>query len=199
MKKITYVGAHIDDAELWAGGTLLIHREAGDDVNIIVHDTEDLVRKAEQKVAAELGGYGVDYYSTVDQLRTQLIKLVPDIIITHWDDDSHPDHRSVAADVLEGVKDCRRKNQKPAKFYFCDTYNKVGIHGDFGPSRYIDISSVIDQKRALIKSFVSQNPEFLIDRVELMTRLYGSRCQCLQAEAFKEFSYLGSGFAESSL
>ena len=199
MPNIAYVGAHIDDAELWAGGTLLKYVKNGDKVSILIKETEDQVRKKEQEDSCKLSGFEAFYYSTSQELREKLNLIIPDILITHWNEDSHPDHRQASSDVLNAIKQCRMRHKKPGKFYFCDTYNKIGLYREFSPTKYVDISSVIEDKRRIIMPFKSQNPDFYIGKIELLTRLYGSRCQCEHAEGFREFSYLGSGFAADSL
>lgn len=199
MSTILYIGAHNDDAEIWAGGTLLKHRLAGDVCKVILRDSQNDSRKAEQRKADELSGFATEYYGTVDALQVMIMKIVPDVVITHWDGDSHPDHRQVCEDVMDAVKKCRMELKKPDRFLFCDTYNKMGYKEEFEPNVYVDISDTILQKRELIQYFTSQNPAYWIDKAELISRLYGSRCRCEHAEGFRQFSLLGSAFAKKSL
>ncbi len=199
MLKITYIGAHIDDAELWAGGTLLNYKDNGHQVNVIIRDTQDKLRKKEQEESSIVSGFDVSYYKTVGLLRDRLTAVIPDILITHWDEDSHPDHRQTSLDVLRAVKQCWIKHKKPTQFFFCDTYNKLGLYGEFSPTKYVDVSSVIERKRSMIMPFKSQGPEFYIEKVEMLTRLYGSRCRCEHAEGFKQFNYLGTSFSSELL
>ena len=74
-------------------------------------------------------------------------------LITHWDDDTHRDHRRVSQDVIEAAQRCMRTTEKPTELYFCTTYNGLGLHGDFAPDHYVNIEPYIDRKNELIRCF----------------------------------------------
>jgi len=198
-RRIVYVGAHCDDAEIWAGGTLIKHKQEGDDIFLAIRDHSDDNRKREQKEASSLVGFEHAYYSTRNDLEYFFSNTVPDVLITHWDDDSHTDHRATNQDAITSIKKIRQEFKKPLRFFSCDTYNKIGLHGEFNPSMYVDISDFIDKKRELIHCFKSQNPTYWTSKVELITALYGSRCRNQHSEGFKEFSLLGSAFSSTHL
>ncbi|MFA7240347.1 MAG: hypothetical protein WC091_09560 [Sulfuricellaceae bacterium] len=192
MATIVFIGAHNDDAEIWAGGTLLKHIKNSDVVLNIVRRAGDGAREAEQAAADLISGFQTAYYTTEEELRTLLLDVIPDVLITHWDGDSHPDHRYVSRDALNSIKECRMKFKKPGIFLFCNTYNGLGYKEAFVPTEYIDISEVNEKKREVIRNFTSQKPDYWILKNELITRLFGSRCQCDHAEGFMRFSMLGS-------
>jgi LmbE family N-acetylglucosaminyl deacetylase len=126
------IGAHPDDAEFGAGGTLARWAEAGAEVTILVVtdgskgtwdpdvDPDDLVatRKREQHEAAEvLGAARVVFLDHVDgeleysmDLRAELCewirRIAPDVVLTHdpWRRyQLHPDHRVTGTAALDGV------------------------------------------------------------------------------------------------
>lgn len=191
MKNIVFVGAHIDDAEIWAGGTLLKHIKNNDNVIILSKNTNNKIRINEQKESLKYSKFNFRIFKNKKELALILNQIIPDILITHWPEDSHPEHKKIALDTIEAIKKCRINNKKPLKFLFCDTYNKMGLFNEFNPDIYINISDFIEEKNFLIKFFKSQNPDYWIEKSELISKLYGSRCNCLFAEGFKKFSYLG--------
>lgn len=122
--KILAVVAHPDDAEIFCGGTLAKHTDRGDKITIayMTHgelggfDTTEkelaATREQEAKNAAEiLGGETIfldfkdgrieysleNRLSIVDTIR----EYAPDIILTHYRDDMHPDHRATARLVTD--------------------------------------------------------------------------------------------------
>ncbi len=127
------IGAHPDDAEFGAGGTLARWAEAGCEVSMLVVtdgskgtwdpelDPVDLVRMrtAEQQAAADalgatgeivmLGHADGELVSTME-LREQLClwirRLRPDVVLTHdpWKRYMlHPDHRATGISAVDGV------------------------------------------------------------------------------------------------
>jgi len=111
--------AHPDDAEVFCGGTLAKHAARGDDVTIAymtrgeyggLESTEAAVaetREAEAREAAEVLGADVTFldfedgrvtYSLEARLRIvdAIRKYAPDVVLTHYDDDMHPDHRTTS-------------------------------------------------------------------------------------------------------
>lgn len=126
------VGAHPDDIEFGAGGTLARWATAGCRVTMLVvtdgskgtwHRDADpaglaAVRRREQAAAArELGAAEVEHLDLVDgeleysmELRGELCARVriakPDVVVTHdpWRRyDMHPDHRVTGLAVVDGV------------------------------------------------------------------------------------------------
>lgn len=188
---IVFVGAHADDAEIWAGGTLLEHQHKGARATVLLRSPKEVVRKVEQEKAAALSGLAVEMFHSAADLTQRVSALRPDVLITHWTEDSHPDHRSVAALALRAARALKVKTGLPTRLFACDTYNKLGLHGEFAPTLYVNVSAFVEAKRRLIRCFESQDPEFWIRQVELITALYGSRCGCAHAEGFLEYSFLG--------
>jgi LmbE family N-acetylglucosaminyl deacetylase len=126
------IGAHADDAEFGAGGTLARWAAAGCEVTLLIvtdgskgswdpgadPGTLATLRRDEAAAAAErLGAAGVAFLDYVDgetaptpELRRDLCswirRLRPDVVLTHdpWERyQLHPDHRAVGFSALDAV------------------------------------------------------------------------------------------------
>lgn len=116
--------AHPDDAEIFCGGTLAKHAARGDDVTVAYmtrgefggFDTTEAelaaTREAEARRAADVLGASVTFlefrdgritYSLENRLRLVdvLRAHAPDLVLTHYEDDMHPDHRTTARLVTD--------------------------------------------------------------------------------------------------
>ncbi|MCU4751220.1 PIG-L family deacetylase [Halobacteria archaeon AArc-curdl1] len=118
------VVAHPDDAEIFCGGTLAKHAARGDDVTIAYmtrgefggFDTTEAelaaTREEEARNAAAVLGADVTFLDFQDgrivytlENRLKLVDCIrehaPDIILTHFADDMHPDHRETSRLVTD--------------------------------------------------------------------------------------------------
>lgn len=156
------VGAHPDDVEIGAGGTLLAHLGRGDSVSILtlcrgarggVQDT----RAAESQRAAEILGatlYLDDLQDTrisesdptIGAIGTVVGKVQPTVIYTHSLHDVHQDHRNTHRAVMVAARGIGR--------VYC--YQSPSATVDFRPSRFVTIDDHIERKLAAIGAFGSQ-------------------------------------------
>ncbi|MCU4973798.1 PIG-L family deacetylase [Halobacteria archaeon AArc-m2/3/4] len=116
--------AHPDDAEIFCGGTLAKHAARGDDVTIAYmtrgefggFDTTQAevaeTREAEARAAANVLGADVTFLDHRDgrityslEHRLEIVDLLreydPDLVLTHFADDMHPDHRTTSRLVTD--------------------------------------------------------------------------------------------------
>src|SRR5262249_33964224 len=114
MTRVVAILAHPDDAEILAGGTLYKHRQRGDSVAICsVTYTLDSERGQEGATGAErlgaeftclgLPDMAVSHYTPADveRLTAFLLARPPDLVLTHWLEDPHPDHVASVRLVIE--------------------------------------------------------------------------------------------------
>jgi len=118
--KIIAVGAHLDDLELACGGTLAKAAHSGHAVRMIVlsrsgykHFSGRYERSNEEagregrKAAKVLGVEDIRVYdfptkdipndsSVVEALNREFDSFVPDLILTHWEFDTHKSHANTA-------------------------------------------------------------------------------------------------------
>jgi LmbE family N-acetylglucosaminyl deacetylase len=197
---ILTVFAHPDDAELWAGGTLIKHAAAGDSITIVTFANADSPRKREAEAGARRMGAEC-YIAKREMLRTSeeltvcigevLLASAPSIVITHWEHDCHFEHAVVYKAVTQSVTRTAIDHHLPAMLLSCDTYGSLGITGSFDPTLYIDVSSEFEAKLAALKEHRSQPIERWARMATALGTLHGLRCGCSYAEAFLEVPILG--------
>jgi LmbE family N-acetylglucosaminyl deacetylase len=112
-------------------------------------------------------------------MRALLAQEKPDVILTHWPVDTHPDHR--AASLL--VYDAWLRTGKTAALAYFEV-----LTGDqtqlFHPTDYVDISAVAQRKRDAVFAHASQKPDEWYPAHERMSRFRGMEAGVEHAEAF---------------
>ena len=165
------VGAHFDDLELGCSGTLIKHKQQGDNVFILVicnsayrNPDGDVVRDletayAEGKKAAGIIGaelicldydtfmvpFGEDLTRTISDY---IEKLNINIIYSPWVHDLHRDHHYTAKNALMAGRRVQRFLMYRSNHY--DT--EKPCHGNF----YSDITDTMDKKIEVIKAHKSE-------------------------------------------
>lgn len=222
---ILAVGAHPDDLEILCAGTLSKYRARGDAVFmchaangdkghfIIPPDELTGIRRKEAQDAAgvigaealELGFLDMEVHDT-EQARLTFIDAVrgarPDVVITHYPDDYHTDHKAVSALMLEATFSATVPHVKTAHdflpklpvIYFMDTL--AGLH--FQPVEYVDITEVMPQKLAMMTKHQSQltwlkehDNYDALDAIETMAKFRGYQCGVKYAEGFIRYQVWG--------
>lgn len=219
IKRVLAFGAHPDDCELLCGGTLARFAHSGVHVTICSVTTGEKghrkravepaahIRQKEACQAATIIGATVAFLNIPDgqvfhttELRNRIIELIrrsqPDLILTHWPDDYHPDHQATGSLVTEcswfaassGHCTDSPPVESPVAIYYMDTVSGL----EFDPTEYVDIGEVIKEKEAMVGCHVSQlGPNAQHGEPDLMglmrdqARLRGRQCGVEFAEAFR--------------
>lgn len=204
--------AHPDDAEIWCGGVLARHAQRGDRV-VVVTFSRDTVRACEARRGAEILGVELVLLSVADYLEvlsekhlTRVVSIlegiVPQAVITHWADDSHPAHRDVASlthRALLCIGGSSAEETKNIAVYACDSYNSLGGSGAFPGKLYIDVSGVWTRKLEAVRAHQSQRPEQYAAMIEAQCRLHGARSGVTYAECYHRVALGGQVMAASYL
>lgn len=202
-KKILVVGAHPDDPETGAGGTICLLTDAGHEVVCVYltrgeagipgksHAEAAAIRVVECTNACAVTGSSHRFMDQVDgateinlarykEMRELLEEEKPDVVITHWPIDGHRDHAVCGALVLDSW---RRLGRSFELYYFeVMTGTQTQL---FHPTDWVDISSVLERKHKACYCHVSQElEEVMKDWHEPMEKFRGIECQCKAAEAF---------------
>lgn len=172
--RILVIGAHPDDPESCAGGLLALAAGAGHDVTCVYLTTGEAgipgtpaaeaaaIRKKEATHACEILGvkavfFGeIDGATVVDQARyTKMAEFLktqkPDLVVTHWPIDTHPDHRACWNLVFNSWQ----WGGKPFALYYMEAmsgHQSLGFH----PTDRLDISTVLARKHEACFAHVSQ-------------------------------------------
>ena len=199
---VLVAGGHPDDPESGCGGTMARYVEGGHHVVALyltrgeagipgtTHEEAARIRTAEaERASAILGatprfGGQIDGDTHVDRAAYAAIRAMyeqeqPDVVFTHWPVDTHPDHRAISLLIYDAWL---RSGRKAALAYFevlTGTQTQV-----FRPTDYVDISAVVEKKRAACFAHASQQPEEFYGVHERMARFRGMEHGCAQAEAF---------------
>lgn len=168
--KLLAFGAHPDDIEIGAGGTLIKYARMGHQVLFAIATVpgRSEVRIGEARQAAEFSGAALkllDCPTESFQFDRNLVRVLdavleehkPDVVFTHWDGDSHQDHQALAKGVIAAT----RKN-RCSLYMFEQTFPGGIVPQAFTPQVFIDISDVMDAKVTSVtlhKSQVKDNPE----------------------------------------
>ncbi|GIF14237.1 PIG-L deacetylase family protein [Actinoplanes teichomyceticus] len=193
MRSVLAIGAHPDDIELGCGGTLAAHRAAGDAVTMLVvtggQNGPGPVgeRRAEAETAARsldcllLWGRLQDCAvqadaATIAVIEDAIRQTEADVVYVHAPDDSHQDHRAVAAATVSAA----RHNRRVLHYRSPSTTR-------FEPSVYVDISAHLDRKLAALachRSQVASSAMVDPEVVAASARHFGAQARVRFAEAF---------------
>lgn len=187
------IGAHPDDIELGCGGALLAHVAAGDRVTMLVvtggeNGPGSGARHEEQEHAARMLGASLvwgglrDCEVVPDSATVRLVEQViaatrADLVYVHAPEDSHQDHRAVAAATLGASRRLSRvlHYQSPSTL-------------SFTPTVYVDVTAYLSGKVAALAAHASQVEMSAMvepDAVVASARHWGSQARIGYAEAFQ--------------
>jgi two-component system, NtrC family, response regulator HydG len=156
------IGAHPDDVEIGAAGTLLVHRAAGDTVVILTlsrgaRGGDQSQRARESQEAADVIGARL-FLNDLEDTRIaegdpticvidQVVEEVrPTIVYTHSIHDVHQDHRNTHRAAMVA---CRRIGR-----VYC--FQSPSATVDYHPTRFVSIDDHLSGKLKAISAFTSQ-------------------------------------------
>lgn len=194
--KILCLGAHCDDIEIGAGGTLLklFDEYTIEQVTWIVFSSNDIRKKEATKSAMFFLSHAASKKIIIKNFRDGFFpyhggeikeyfeKLntenSPDIIFTHYRDDRHQDHRLISDLTWNTWRN-----------HFILEYEIPKYDGDLGiPNFYVELDEKYIKKRnqILLETFESQNSKHWFDEEKLsaLPRLRGIESAKKFAEAF---------------
>lgn len=198
--KILVCGAHPDDPESGVGGTISLLTRAGHDVTVVYAVTfrtgrtyferpEKEVRQEEAAAACAIlnakpvfleyaaGEFYADQ-TTLEKFTKLLEEQKPDIVLTHWPVDTHPDHEAISTLVWRNYQ-----RQGGWNLYYFEV-NAGHQTLAFTPNHYIDIGPVKDQKFQALMRHTSQKPDTIwADHHAPMQLRRGQECGVDHAEA----------------
>ncbi len=216
---ILAIMAHPDDAELQCGGALAKASAAGDRVGILDltrgeggSQGSPELREEEAARSADVLGLAVRRNAALrdsglvnDQGSRETVaglirELRPRIVVTHWREGRHPDHRVAAelaydASFLAGLKNYLASGpaHRPEKVVHSLLFREDAPK----PSFVVDISDYIDTKLAALACFESQfegkntageafggGERPLLEQVKVQCAHHGSRIRCAYGEPF---------------
>lgn len=194
--KILIFGAHPDDIEVGMGGSIYnLYRKNHEVLSVIniVPNQVELRRKETKKALTLLGSkvkfldidpYEFKFERKIVSLYDSIIKeFKPEMIFTHWNHDSHPDHITTSNLTISAA----RKNS--CSLYMYEQTIPGGITPySFRAQMYIDITDSINKKIESLrvhKTQLKQNKHWWIHGVKGRATFRGYQIDTKYAEAFE--------------
>jgi LmbE family N-acetylglucosaminyl deacetylase len=200
--KVVFVGAHPDDVETAAGGTVARYADLGHEVAILYltrgevgmrgksKDEAGSIRASEAEKACEILKARPRFLGQIDgstevnparydEFRGLLLEEKPDLVFTWWPINGHRDHRA----VFTLVHDAWLKSKKQfGLVYFENTDSQL-----FTPTHFVDVTEQAERKRAACFShtWYKDRPDLsLWAKVEVSLQARGFQAGCRFAEGF---------------
>jgi LmbE family N-acetylglucosaminyl deacetylase len=117
--------------------------------------------------------------ATVRAVSSWLDEVKPDVVVTHWPLDTHPNHHAVSSLVWQ----CYRR-KGGWNLYFLEVMTDQQTLA-FEPDLFLDIAPVREIKRRVVLEHRSQEPEAIWQAHERMHRRRGAECGVEFAEAYR--------------
>lgn len=172
------VMAHPDDAELLCGGALARSADRGERVGVLdltagesgTHGSAELRAREAGAAAAILGlverrnaGLPDAGLRNTPETRGVVVELIrelrPRVVVTHWREGRHPDHRAAAelvydASYLAGLAnyDARGEKHRPFKVVHATAFREDAPP----PTFVVDVSEQMDRKIRALQAYGSQ-------------------------------------------
>ena len=198
--RVVVFGGHPDDPESGAGGLIAILTRQGHEVLCAYGTTfrddrrffgqpEGEVRQEEATAACKVLGATPHFFdyaheklaadkATLEAVSTWLKKVRPDVVVTHWPLDTHPNHHVTSSLVWQ----CHLRDSDWGLYFFEVMTDRQSL--GFRPDLYLDIETVRDLKRKAFACHGSQKPDAIWEAHDLMHRSRGSEAGVTYAEAY---------------
>jgi LmbE family N-acetylglucosaminyl deacetylase len=201
--KVLCIGGHPDDPESGCAGTLSRYVELGHSVTVLYLtrgergirdmglDEAGKIRTGECEKACQVMGAHPRFFGQIDgateMTRAQvesMTKLLgeekPDVMFTHWPVDTHMDHQVAS---LLAIRGWMALGEQPHLYFF--EVNTGSQSQGFLPNTYVDVSAVLEKKKAALFAHVSQDGKGIWrEHHEIIAQWRGREAGVTAAEAF---------------
>lgn len=212
MNKVLVISPHPDDETLGCGGTLIRHKQEGDEIHWLimtcVNSSEKKMHSVKEKEIREVSkAYNFNSTSRTKFLNSQLdlvprkeiIQVIskvfqeiqPNFLYLPFQNDIHSDHSIVFDAAASCTKSFRYPYIKRVMIYETISETEFSIRPDkeqFKPNLWIDISDYIDKKIEIMSLYESEIGKEPFPRSEQnirsLAKFRGSTAGVLSAEAF---------------
>jgi len=200
--KVLGIGAHPDDIEIFMYGLLSIYKKEGHQIytmiatdgakggaftgNKLAEERANEAISGLEKLSSPIflnlpdGGLG-DELEHKKIIKENILKIMPDLIITHSENDYHADHKSLSL-ITKGVV------SHYIPILYCDTL--MGIN--FNPTYYVDITNYHDSKKEAVLKHKTQKPQRFVDLFELMNSYRAAQCNAPKGSYSEAYSFIPS-------
>ncbi len=200
--KVLGIGAHPDDIEIFMYGLLSIYKNEGHQVyTMIATDGAQGGKITGKKLAKERAKEAISGLEKLSSpiflnlpdgelggelghkkiIKENILKIMPDLIITHSENDYHADHKSLSLITKEAVSHY-------IPILYCDTL--LGIN--FNPNYYIDITDHYKFKKEAVLKHKTQDPKRFVSLFELMNSYRAAQCNAPIGYYAEAYSFIPS-------
>ena len=197
--KILALGAHPDDIEIFMYGLASIYKKEGNEVYTMIAtdgskggSTEGglLSQKRKKEAIAGLKKLSKPIFLNIADgelgedpkhrklIKENILKIMPDLIITHSQNDYHSDHRSLSFLTSSSVSHY-------IPILYCDTL--MGLN--FNPNFYFDITEYYSLKKEAILKHKTQKPQRFIDLFKLMNSYRAAQCNAPKGKYAEAYAF----------
>lgn len=158
---VLVLSPHPDDDVIGCGGSIKLHRDQGDNVEIIYLCGGNEREKEAKAAASILGATGTTFWryadgklqtnkTSVELLRIKILSLKPDLIYVPSFLDPHPDHFETAKLVVETLAKMSSPQINSLRIYSYEVWSPIYAN------RLINIDKSITQKKEALAAHKSQ-------------------------------------------
>jgi LmbE family N-acetylglucosaminyl deacetylase len=200
--KVVCVGGHPDDPESGCAGTLARYAALGHAVTVVYLtrgergipgkslDEAARIRTAESEAACRIIGAKPVFFGQidgateitrahVDRMSRLLAAENPDVVFTHWPVDTHMDHQVASLLTIRAWMGLAGPT-----LHFYEVNSGSQTEG-FQPNTYVDISALVEKKKAALFAHVSQDGQGIWrEHHEIIAQWRGREAGVAAAEAF---------------
>lgn len=184
-KKILFIAVHPDDETLGCGGTILKHKEAGDEITWLIitgircHPSGRWDDKAAEERDSIVNQVANEYHfdhvvdmglpttmldkldlgKIVASIGTEIDKIKPDVVYMMFQNDVHSDHRVAFSAVYSCLKSFRRPYIKRVLMFEALSETEFAVSNpanSFVPNVYVDITRFMEDKIRIMTLFKSE-------------------------------------------
>ncbi|MDA7733960.1 PIG-L family deacetylase [Candidatus Pelagibacter sp.] len=216
-KNVLVIAAHADDETLGCGGTIQKFKKLGHNVYVMVFTDGVSSRKKKlskkindrskqlKKVSKLLNFKIFKQYNLPDneldkisnlelvkKIEAAIIKISPEIILTHSSKDLNIDHQKISNATITACRPLPKSKIKQLLFFEIPSSSEWNFNSNvinFNPNKFYDISGFIEKKLEAIKIYKSEIRQYPHPRsLEGIKTLSKFRGQCVgvnYAEAFE--------------
>tara|TARA_B100000989_G_scaffold244947_1_gene192042 strand:+ start:2559 stop:3248 length:690 start_codon:yes stop_codon:yes gene_type:complete len=197
--KILALCAHPDDIEIFMFGLLSIYKKEGNEVFAMIatdgskggaKENKLLSKKREKEAIYALENLSRPIFLNITDgelgedpnhrkiIKENILKIMPDLIITHSQNDYHSDHRTLSFLTSSVVSHY-------IPILYCDTL--MGVN--FNPNFYVDITDYFLLKEAAILKHKTQKPQRFVDLSKLMNSYRAAQCNAPRGTYAEAYSF----------
>ena len=200
--KILAVGAHPDDIEIFMYGLLSIYKKEGHEVYTMIATDgakggsitgKKLARERVNEAINGLKSLSLPIFLNLPDgelgevvehkkiIKENILTIMPDLIITHSENDYHADHKSLSLITNGAVSHY-------IPILYCDTL--MGLN--FNPNYYVDITDHYEFKKEAVLKHKTQDPQRFISLFELMNSYRAGQCNAPKGNYAEAYSFIPS-------